>query len=173
MSTARSRGWLEHLQDAHGPRFHFVGNDPRRLEDALKGAEQARLKVFRLDLSKATSSSSLMELVAAEMDFPSYFGKNWDALLDMMSDLSWWNEREGFLIVVEDSGPRRPDSTEYIRTFFGVVISAVERMRSWGTTMHAVIAGEDQPSFDPGDATGVLALCDHLAALPGPKASEP
>jgi hypothetical protein len=31
----------------------------------------------------------LLEVIARGLDFPEYFGKNWDALVDCLSDMSW------------------------------------------------------------------------------------
>ncbi len=32
---------------------------------------------------------AIREKIAEELKFPDYYGKNWDAFLDCMSDLSW------------------------------------------------------------------------------------
>jgi RNAse (barnase) inhibitor barstar len=41
-----------------------------------------------------TSRDELFSLLAGRIDFPSYFGRNWDALLDMLSDLTWLTDDE-------------------------------------------------------------------------------
>lgn len=41
--------------------------------------------------------SSLMEALSVAGDFPDYFGRNWDALLDTLRDLSWISDRKVYL----------------------------------------------------------------------------
>lgn len=43
----------------------------------------------------------LFDLFASQLKFPSYFGNNWDALFDFLSDLNWLNARS-VLIIHED-----------------------------------------------------------------------
>ena len=37
---------------------------------------------------------SALRHVREELGFPTYFGRNWDAFIDYLSDLSWINEME-------------------------------------------------------------------------------
>jgi RNAse (barnase) inhibitor barstar len=40
----------------------------------------------------------LMESMADKMNFPSYFGSNWNALFDCLADLGWIDEKFVFII---------------------------------------------------------------------------
>lgn len=33
------------------------------------------------------------------LELPDYFGHNWDALADLLTDLSWWGTTRGYLIL--------------------------------------------------------------------------
>jgi RNAse (barnase) inhibitor barstar len=51
---------------------------------------------------KAQSARSCFDEFAASLQFPYYFGENWDALADCMTDFSWI-DREKLLIIIFDS----------------------------------------------------------------------
>ena len=42
-----------------------------------------------IDGSAARTSRDLLPMISAALHFPDYFGNNWDALADMLGDLSW------------------------------------------------------------------------------------
>lgn len=48
-----------------------------------------------------SSRDALFEVLSRQLHFPSYFGRNWDALSDCLRDLSWI-ERRRVVIVHED-----------------------------------------------------------------------
>lgn len=44
---------------------------------------------FRVDLAGCTTKAELLARLAAALHFPDWFGHNWDALADCLTDLSW------------------------------------------------------------------------------------
>ena len=57
--------------------------------------------VWRVDLAKVRSKSSLLAALATALDFPDWFGHNWDALQDCLTDLSW-RPAPGYVVVLEN-----------------------------------------------------------------------
>ncbi|MFD3842068.1 barstar family protein [Streptomyces sp. NPDC058642] len=58
--------------------------------------------VATLDLDGVTDKASLMERCARDLRLPDYFGRNWDALADVLSDPGLWPEDtvgDRFLVV--------------------------------------------------------------------------
>ena len=45
------------------------------------------IQKIHIDLASIVDKQSLFEVFASNFSFPAYFGKNWDALYDMMSSL--------------------------------------------------------------------------------------
>jgi RNAse (barnase) inhibitor barstar len=86
----------------------------------------------------------LLKAIAAALEFPDWFGENWDALEDCLSDLSW-REATGHVLLFE--GAKVDDD-------FGVLVdvltSAAESWAARGKPFIAVF-------IDPG---GVLPLPD-------------
>jgi Barstar (barnase inhibitor) len=60
-------------------------------------------KVFRLEGESMTDQASLFQEFAKVMNFPSYFGKNWDALSDLLTDLSWLEDDcSHYILLIDD-----------------------------------------------------------------------
>jgi RNAse (barnase) inhibitor barstar len=53
-----------------------------------------------IDCSLARDKSSLMSTFQRDAQFPAYFGANWDALIDHLSDLSWLGVKAGKTVVL-------------------------------------------------------------------------
>lgn len=47
------------------------------------------LAFFQIDLKKARNKTDFLKKLARELSFPGYFGMNWDALRDCLTDMSW------------------------------------------------------------------------------------
>ena len=46
------------------------------------------------------SKAALLDAIAAEFQFPGYFGRNWDALIDCWSDMAWL-PASGYICIIE------------------------------------------------------------------------
>ncbi|MGW0704784.1 barstar family protein [Streptomyces sp. NPDC002643] len=55
---------------------------------------------IELDLDGVVDKPAFMDRCARTLDLPDYFGRNWDALADCLTDLSWAPPARGRLIVV-------------------------------------------------------------------------
>jgi len=51
------------------------------------------------------SAGALFDAIAAAFEFPSYFGRNWDALVDCLGDLEWL-DANGYVLLVDGQGLR-------------------------------------------------------------------
>jgi RNAse (barnase) inhibitor barstar len=58
-------------------------------------------RYFFLDGSKIADKESFFKAIALAMDFPDYFGHNWDAFAECINDLSWIEEERKILIWVD------------------------------------------------------------------------
>ncbi len=61
----------------------------RDMAALLVAAKTCGFAVYRIDLSAVRDKTTLMERLAVALQFPDWFGHNWDALADCLSDLSW------------------------------------------------------------------------------------
>lgn len=60
-------------------------------------AQRQRLKLFTVDLSGSPSKRGAMSALSRDLDFPDYFGNNWDALADCLNDFGW-APAQGYLL---------------------------------------------------------------------------
>jgi hypothetical protein len=76
-SPASERGAVRGLSAAWRP--------TRRPRDGA-GRSVKRLQAFEVDCAAVRNKQALMTALAAGLDFPDYFGANWDALADCLTD---------------------------------------------------------------------------------------
>jgi hypothetical protein len=69
----------------------------RRVDEILDATKGSGLDVVAIPLSGTTP---LLKSIAAALEFPEWFGNNWDALEDCLSDLSW-REAAGRVLLFE------------------------------------------------------------------------
>ena len=55
-----------------------------------KLTSQSRWRILSLDLTACRSKADFLERAAMTLKFPTWFGHNWDALSDCLTDMSWW-----------------------------------------------------------------------------------
>src|SRR5918994_700810 len=70
--------------------------------DIEQAAKAAGLVVVKIDLARLASKTGLLGRAARALKFPEWFGKNWDALNDCLTDLSWL-QGNGWVIILENS----------------------------------------------------------------------
>jgi hypothetical protein len=91
---------LERLKDPSRSGVYRTSRaDP--LEDAVRGS---RLNFARVALAGARTKEELLDRIAQALSFPDWFGRNWDALEDCLTDLSWC-EADGHVFMFEGAVP--------------------------------------------------------------------
>ncbi|MEV4440885.1 barstar family protein [Streptomyces sp. NPDC049577] len=81
-------------------RLH-AGENPSHV---LALATESDWHAARLRLTGVTGKAGFLDRCAADLDFPDWFGRNWDALADCLTDLSWWREAgksRGYLVLAD------------------------------------------------------------------------
>jgi hypothetical protein len=99
-------------------------------EELLRGeAAQKRYRFFAVDLADTQTPEDLMKRMARALSFPSYFGGNWDAFLDMVTDLSW-NPAPGYVVLLRNAAALLQLPSEQLAIFVRLCSAAVERWQS-------------------------------------------
>lgn len=73
------------------------------LSDVRSAAQEAGYTVFDADLSAVHSKGEFLAAVAQAIHAPVWLHKNWDALADVLGDLSW-QSASGYVLVLRNGG---------------------------------------------------------------------
>ena len=82
MSTAQFHTLLSRAERAGIYHMPFAAD--LALEEA---AESLEYPMYRVDLSKVTDKEGFLDAVGQTLGFPDWYGHNWDALADCLTDL--------------------------------------------------------------------------------------
>jgi RNAse (barnase) inhibitor barstar len=77
--------------------YHMPQVDP---EPLMRAAESVGLAVFRIDLSRAHDKAELLDAIGKALSFPDWFGHNFDALADCLSDMAW-RPADGYFVLLQ------------------------------------------------------------------------
>ena len=76
-----------------------------------------------IDLQNCNSKTQLLEALSEGLNFPPSFGKNWDALADYLSDLSWLAS-DAFVICFANSHHYRDRHEQDFKTLIEILEEA-------------------------------------------------
>jgi Barstar (barnase inhibitor) len=127
---------LQRLSDAAKSGV-YRANRVDAIEDSLRGS---KLSFGRIPLHDATEKSALLTRIAASLGFPAWFGQNWDALEDCLTDLSW-RQGEGHVLIFEGFQFLPADE---LGELIDVMITVVEFWAERGKPFFAVFIDPDR-----------------------------
>ena len=117
-----------HLQSIKPPwTVLLVSKVGQRAEPVAKVPDGFLLKVVRG--GKCRSVTGLFAELAEALEFPDYFGHNWDALEECLADLEWLPAK-GYVLLFTDAELILPDDEEEFATFVEVLNDAGEAWAS-------------------------------------------
>lgn len=128
---------LQRLSDASRSGLYRVAS-AGAIDEAVRGSP---LRLWRVDLNGATDKAALLARLAAALQFPAWFGGNWDALEDCLSDLSW-SPAQGHVLLIEGAGALPADERGILAD---VLASAAEYWAQRGRPFFAVFVGGEAP----------------------------
>lgn len=117
---------INDLNNSHNSRIFVVSPDESKviLESFLSKA----YKLFALDGETLNSKDDLLNKISQVMQFPDYFGNNWDALEECLNDLRWL-PAAGYAIQFKHAD----DFVKCCRSDFETFLQIVETVaRTWG-----------------------------------------
>jgi RNAse (barnase) inhibitor barstar len=112
----------------------------------LPGIEQSarvyELGYIYIDLSGILTKDAFLQVVSREMKFPDYFGMNWDAFEDCLTDLSWFSSR-GYVLVFDNLEAFAQNAPEEMHIVRSILKSTAEFWKKQETPFY-VLVGEDK-----------------------------
>jgi hypothetical protein len=91
--------WAQQLLEVSRAGSYTLGCDL----DALRAsAAEAGVMLFEVDLKGIKGKQKFIHALASAIVVPPGFGANWDALADVLCDLSWMGETRGFVLLLRN-----------------------------------------------------------------------
>lgn len=91
------------LKVSSDPSFLMLVTDAAAAGDYVRGLADGGVVVRTLRGRKMRTLQGVMDEVGAALQFPSYFGENWPALDECLSDLEWMLPAVAFVVLIQDS----------------------------------------------------------------------
>ena len=138
---------LEALKKPTAPFKHALLATPSETADSMAKLESQGPTVRFVRGRKATTKQQLFDEVSAALQFPYYFGENWDALAECLSELPGLKMGAGFVLVLTDA-VRLLDNADPldVKTFIdlldGAIASRDEHGKKSAHPFHVVFQGE-------------------------------
>lgn len=126
--------------DHSGPGPVYVG--PLSDADAAAICALARSRGFdcaRVDLAGCTEKSELLARIAKALEFPVWFGHNWDALADCLTDLGW-RPAAGYMLVIENAAEMQQVQPEVFDTALAILADAAAAWKARGATFRSFVS---------------------------------
>ncbi len=128
---------LQRLSDASKSGVYRAPHG-RDIADALRGSP---LRLARIELAGLATRDALLGAIAAALDFPRWFGGNWDALEDCLADLSW-SKAAGHVLLIEGAAGLPADERGIL---VDILASAAASWKERGRPFFAVFLAESGP----------------------------
>ncbi len=88
---------------------------------AEKEASELGHYCARFDGKTLADKEAVLGALSVELQFPGYFGKNWDGLFDCLTDLSWLDKPGYLLVFTGDAGICKKSAED-----FGILLKTLE-----------------------------------------------
>lgn len=95
--------------------------------------------VFEADLTGCHDKAGLLERLARAMTFPDWFGGNWDAWFDCLTDLGWHAPAPGYVLVLRHALGVHRTAPETLDTALAIVEDAARVWAERGVTLRAFV----------------------------------
>lgn len=111
----------------------------QKAESLVHAPAGYKLKVIKG--AKCQTTAGLLIEFARALDFPDYFGHNWDALEECLADLEWLPAK-GYIVLITDAAQVLPDDEDEYETFLEILSDAGE---AWGSGQAGMGARQATP----------------------------
>jgi RNAse (barnase) inhibitor barstar len=134
---------LKLLPDARRAGVYHSQIEPSEI---VAAAKTLGLHVGKLDLAKTRGKGGLLDEFAKTLKFPRPFGRNWDALNDCLSDLSWLGGK-GWVLLLLRADSFAETNEEAFHTVLDVLEGVVEYWREQKKPFWVFVQGK--PGWGP------------------------
>lgn len=102
---------------------------PINTEELVTLSQEHGARLFSLNGAAISNKAEFLQAIATAMSFPDYFGQNWDALEDCLTDLDWLNGDRFVLLYEQPDRFAQADPSEW-QVALDILRSAVDYWRT-------------------------------------------
>jgi RNAse (barnase) inhibitor barstar len=113
---------------------------PGEVESLCTAGRDAGLRCTRLDLAGCTDKDELLKRFAVALEFPAWFGANWDALADCLADLGWLPDT-GHALLIENAAELQAAAPETLDTTLEILAETSRAWQSRGLPFWVLVSG--------------------------------
>ncbi|GAB3961904.1 barstar family protein [Streptomyces sparsus] len=110
------------------------------LPGLAEAAASADLRCAEVELAGVHDKAAFFKRCAPALDLPDWFGHNWDAFADCLTDLSWWGDTGGYLLALRSWSDFRRAAPADAATAAEVLSAAVAYWSARSTPMTVLLA---------------------------------
>jgi len=108
--------------------------------------QNAGIASFDLDGDRVRTRDDLLRGIADAMQFPDYFGMNWDAVIDCLRDLADRQPAEGYVLFVHAAEGLWRQGLSWMGELVEVWLTAAEESAHDGVPLHLVFVTPSSPA---------------------------
>lgn len=127
-------------------------SDDESARAMFQAGPAAGFNVYRIDLGRARKEDDLHRILGKGLHFPDWYGHNWDALADCLTDMSW-NEADGYLLILQSAGTLATNDPQALTTLISVLQETVKVWKTEKVAFWVLMIGEEVPLPKIGVAT--------------------
>ena len=127
------------LKDPQASGVYFI-KGAFRVSDLEELAGSRSLTFFHVRGTEIDGKDRFLSQAATALAFPEYFGNNWDAFEDCLTDMSW-HEAKGFVVLFDHIDGFAGRSAEDFQTAVAILKDVAEFWRNRGKTFLAFLSG--------------------------------
>jgi RNAse (barnase) inhibitor barstar len=120
---------------------------PADFDGLEAAAAENDFALWRVDLAGVRSKQELLDAIARELAFPEWFGSNWDALEDCLTDLAWC-VASGYVLILANAGAFAAAQPEEFETALEVFDGAAEYWYDEDVPFWVLVGDADFAQFD-------------------------
>ena len=118
---------------------HVITLAPEAAAALCSLAASLGMDAARIDLDGCTGKAEFLTRTAAALGFPAWFGHNWDAFFDCLTDLSW-RPALGYVLILEHAIELQATEPEVFDTAFAILGDAAAVWQARGAPFRAFVS---------------------------------
>jgi RNAse (barnase) inhibitor barstar len=115
------------FQSIEAPFIHFTSDMELFLQLYKQVSENSSNELFltSIDGKDCSNKAALFNTFSAKLQFPDYFGNNWDAFNDCLTDLEWLNSNQ-YVLFIKNFEETLTQNQGELDIFFEIVEDAIK-----------------------------------------------